>query len=63
VLQIHGDRPPAAGVHVPPRRFVAHGVGAIDPQDLGAHVGQHHRRERPRPDPGELDHPDTGEGT
>ncbi len=31
--------------------------GAIDPDHLGAHVGQQHRAERRRADPGQLDDP------
>ena len=33
----------------------ADGAGALDADDLGAHVGEHHRRERAGPDAGDLD--------
>ena len=35
----------------------AHRRAALDPDDLGAHVGQHHRGERAGPDAGDLDDP------
>ena len=37
------------------RPVVPHRLGPVDPQDLGAHVGQHHAGERTGPDPGQLD--------
>ena len=33
----------------------AHGAGALDPDHLGAHVGEQHRGERPGADAGDLD--------
>ncbi len=40
----------------------ADGTGAFDAHDLGAHVGEQHRGEGARADPGDLDDPETGEG-
>ena len=39
------------------QRIVGHAdhSGPLDADHLGAMVGQHHRRERPRPKPGHLD--------
>jgi hypothetical protein len=37
------------------------GAGPFDPDHVGAVVGEQHRRERPRPDPAELDNADAGE--
>jgi hypothetical protein len=39
----------------------AHRAGALDSDHLGAHVGQHHRRERAGPDAGDLDDAEPGE--
>ena len=58
LLEVDGDVAPAAVQHVAVRRGrgrPAHGVGALDADDVGAHVGQHHGGERPRPDAGDLD--------
>jgi hypothetical protein len=33
----------------------------VDPDDVGAEVGEHHRGERPGPDAGQLDHPEVGQ--
>jgi hypothetical protein len=41
----------AAGQHLAAR--------ALDPDDVGAEVGQDHARMRARPDPGDLDDPDS----
>ena len=41
----------------------ADGAGPLDPDDLGAHVGQEHRRERPGADTGDLDDAVAGERT
>ncbi len=38
-------------------------VGAIQPDHVGAHVGQQHRGERPRADARHLDDPDALQGT
>ena len=35
---------------------------AVDADDVGAEIGEHHRRERARPDAGELDDADAGRG-
>ena len=34
---------------------VAHRLGAVDADHVGAHVGEQHRRERAWPDAGDLD--------
>src|SRR5207344_926539 len=50
--------------HVPARsirRAVPDGLRPLDPDDLGAHVGEHHRGERARADPGQLDDADAGQ--
>ena len=39
------------------------GAGALDPDHLGAVIGEHHRRERAGADAAELDDADAGEGT
>ena len=41
----------------------ADGGCAVDADHVGAHVGEQHRGEGTRPDTGELDDPDTLEGT
>ena len=38
-------------------------LGAVDPDDVGAQVGEHHRAERPGADPRDLEHLDAGEGS
>ena len=36
-------------------------AGPVDPDHLGAEVGEQHPGERPGPDPGQLDHPHPGQ--
>ena len=64
VLQVDADRA-AAAVHDVLRRVgriaTPHVAGAVDAHDVGAHVGEHHRRERPRADAGDLDDSNSGE--
>ena len=49
-LEVDADRAPAPvqDLEVRLRRVAADGAGAVDPDDLGAHVRQHHRGERAR---------------
>jgi hypothetical protein len=55
----------AAALHDVPmrlaRRGAGHRGGAVDPQHLGAHVGEHHRGERPRADARELEDADSSQ--
>ena len=64
VLQVEADAAPAALHDVPVRRSGrrAHRAGAVDAQDLGAHVREHHRGERSRPDARELEDADAVSG-
>ena len=58
VLQVDADRAPAPVQRLEVRLVERRGVdllGAVDPDDVGAHVGEQHPRERPRADPGQLD--------
>ena len=58
MLQVDGDVASAAQQHVVVRAVGGRAVdriGALDADHLGAHVGQHHRCERARADPGQLD--------
>ena len=57
VLQVDADRTSVAvqDRHAARVEATVDGLDAVDPQDLGAHVGEQHRRERPRADPDELD--------
>ena len=66
MLQVDRDRPAAAVHRVEPRidavaplatSFARRGR-PVDPNDLGSHVRQHHRREGSGPEPGHLDHPE-----
>ena len=52
LLQIHGDGTAVARQHVAPATAAPN---AIHADHLGAHVGQHHAAERPRPDARQLD--------
>ena len=61
VLEVDGDAAPAAqrarrwrGVV---GRRAAHGLGPVDADDVGAHVGEQHGRERAGADAGDLDDP------
>ena len=58
VLEVDTDRPPPA-VHRLEVRLVEHArvdlPGPVDAHDVGAHVGEQHPGERPRPDAGQLD--------
>ena len=61
VLEVDGDVAPAAAARrrragVVGRR-AAHRLGAVDADDVGAHVGEQHRGERAGPDAGDLDDP------
>jgi hypothetical protein len=49
------DRTAVVGVEARRRR----GALAVDPDHLGAHVGQQHRGEGCRPEAGELDDPES----
>ena len=64
VLEVDPDGPPAAqqDVRVRAGLVVAHVGGALDPDHVGTGVGEHHRRERAGPDPGQLDHPHPARG-
>jgi len=58
VFQIDGDVATTALQDVEARRVgcrTAHRLAALDANHLGAHVGQHHRRERTGSDSGDLD--------
>ena len=61
-LEVDADRAPASVQEVS-RRVVGvaapHRRGSIDSHDVGAHVGQHHGAERPRPDARDLYDPDS----
>ena len=64
VLQVDADRAAAAVHHVLRRMSgvsAAHRVGPVDAHHVGAHVGQHHGRERSGPDPGDLHHAHSGQ--
>ena len=65
VLEVDRDVATAAPQHVAVGRVgrrTAHRAGPLDPDDVGAEIGQEHRRERPGPDARQLDHADAGEG-
>src|SRR5262249_55542576 len=50
-LEVDGDVAPVALQHVLVRAGVGpNGLGALDADDLGTHVAEHHRRERARAD-------------
>ena len=59
-LEVDADRA-APSVEQVERRTLrvaaAHRRGPVHPDHVGAHVGQHHCAERPRPDPRDLDNP------
>src|SRR5205807_631645 len=59
LLEVDPDRPPAAVQHLHPPRVESalDRLCAVDAHHVGAHVGEQHRRERPRPDARDLDHP------
>ena len=64
VLEVDADRAPAPVEDVGRRRrrvAARHVAGAVDADDVGAHVGEHHGAERAGTDPGELDDPDAVE--
>ncbi len=54
-LHIDRDRAAAARQHVALRHHPRICTGPLDPDHLGTMIGQHHARERPRPDPGHFD--------
>ena len=57
-------RPSGQQVGGRPRRVAAlHRLGAVDPDDVGAHVGQQHAAVRAGPDARDLDDRDSGEGS
>jgi hypothetical protein len=62
-LQVH-DRVRTTArddVQFGPREADRRAAGAVDADDVGAEVGQHHRRERTRPDAHDLDDADAGQ--
>jgi hypothetical protein len=64
VLQVEGDVAPPPLQDVPSggvRRRATDGLRPLDPDDLRAHVGQHHRRERAGADPGQLEDADASQ--
>ena len=66
VLEVERDVASPTQRHVGVRligRRTAHVLGALDADDLGAHVGEQHRREGAGADPGDLDDLVTGEWT
>src|SRR5439155_8310159 len=64
-LEVDGDRVPAAPEHVVPGvaaglgRGQGAGVGTLQPEYVGAEVGEQHPGEGRRPDARQLDDPDT----
>ena len=66
VLEVEGDAAAAPVQDVRARLVgdrVLHGARAIEAQHVGAHVRQHHGREGPGPDAGELEDLDSTEGS
>ena len=64
VLEVDPDGAPPTVQHVPARgvgHLVAHVLGPVDADDVGAHVGQHHGAEGARSDAGDLDDAVPGE--
>ena len=55
VLHVDGDRTPAA-VHEVALGIDDRVADAVDAHDVGAEIGEQHRRERHRPEPRQLDH-------
>jgi hypothetical protein len=56
-LEVEGDARPAAVEQVLVARGQRDAARPVDPDDVGAEVGEHHARVRARPDPRDLDHP------
>src|SRR5204863_438550 len=54
LLEVHGDGRPPAAVGTGVARDGAAGTRALEADDVGAHVGQEHRRERTGSDRAEL---------
>src|SRR5260370_556695 len=56
LLEVDTDRPPAAVQHLHPPgvESALDRLRAVDAHHVGAHVGEQHRRERPRPDACDL---------
>jgi hypothetical protein len=65
VLEVNGDRAPPPVEHEMAFRVrapAADPVRTVDADDIGAHVGQQHARERPRADGRHLDDAHAGQG-
>ena len=66
MLEVDGDVATTAQQHVVVRCIAGtptDGLGTLDTDHLGAHVGQHHRRKRAGADAGQFDDAVTGERT
>ena len=59
-LEIHADHPPAAQQRI---AGIDTGTRPVNPDDLGAMIGQHHAGKGPRPDASQFDHPEPLERT
>jgi hypothetical protein len=62
ILEVDGDRTPAAAhqIEFGATRHAEAGIGlAVDANDVGAQIGEQHRRERARSNTAQLDHLET----